>query len=209
MESSIISAKNLSALCTICILAGVSAQTVTVNSPQGGETFCIGDTVAVTYEVDDAYIEVSNGVKVQVSVDDGDKWISMCHAVTNECTFPHTDPDAGTVDFIMPDTLVFNVGFGQVKKVSTVSDQALIRVVDYVRDDLSGYVPDYVKVKEAASCSGMAINNPVRNSSDPNTQEPSKNEPEGKSRCGSGLGLAFMPAIIWHISRKSKNTHKK
>ncbi len=104
---------------------GDSTHSLRVLAPNGGETYHVGDTLAVHMgqAESDYYV-----VMVALSIDNSRSWLSL----TNESAVSIADQD--TFRFVIPavyETLVLEEGSLVMKEISLVSSTCLIQLSDY------------------------------------------------------------------------------
>src|SRR6185436_4242618 len=91
---------------------------VSVLSPNGGESFSVGDTLVVKWEAD----ALVTSVGIQVSVDSGAKWLPL----TRTRSVAPSDADWGDFKWVIPDSL---------DGVPMASGKVLVSVYDYFGAD--------------------------------------------------------------------------
>lgn len=110
----------------VCTLAAFAQQPITVLSPNGGETYTVGDTMHIRWEAD----ETTPLVMLEMSVDDGETWYGVYTSGISV-----TSENWGDYVWTVPDSLSDAGG-----SVSIVSTRCLIRVrnyIDQVTNDIS------------------------------------------------------------------------
>ncbi len=113
----------------LCALTVFAQQPITVLSPNGGETYTVGDTMHIRWEAD----ETTPLVMLEMSVDDGETWYGVYTSGISV-----TSENWGDYLWTIPDSLSDAGG-----SVSIVSTRCLIRVrnyIDQVTDDISDKV---------------------------------------------------------------------
>jgi len=69
-----------------------STPSVTVTSPNGGESWVAGSSHAITWTASDAEGIAANGIALEVSVDNGSSWLPVASGLANSGTFAWTVP---------------------------------------------------------------------------------------------------------------------
>jgi hypothetical protein len=165
----------------LCLGTATSAQTITITGPTPGEVFYVGDTVNVTYEIDEGYVGI--GTVIQLSVDGGRVYHHMFTLESpNFGAIPLTAEHSGNVHVVIPDSLG-----KEGPKVSTISENALFKVYDYGDGD-----------KNDKMDAPFSIRHPSERATEQESEE------ENSGPCGSGAGLAFIPAIALRSFRRRR-----
>ena len=91
---------------------------ILVSKPNGGETFILGDTLAILWSADSQITSCG----IQISLDSGTTW----HAITRRKSVQRTDENWGNYKWAIPDTL---------DSLSLVSNKVMVSVYDYFGAD--------------------------------------------------------------------------
>jgi hypothetical protein len=96
----------LSFLCTLFVRASFAGP-VNLIGPDGGETFLVGDTLAIVWDVDHAGIG-ARGLTIDISLDGGLYWIvinTLGHGITEADTQIYHGTSRGTYRWQVPDSV--------------------------------------------------------------------------------------------------------
>ncbi len=112
-----------------------SGQHAKVLKPSGGETYKVGDTVHIQFLADSTF--GFGGYTIMISVDSG-KTFGVNFINPDIYYFQRFDPDFKNIPWVIPETLT--VGYGnRLKKVSMVSDKAVLRLDDVFNSINEGF----------------------------------------------------------------------
>jgi hypothetical protein len=75
---------------------GNTAPQVTVNSPNGGESFAAGSNQTISYTATDAEQGSALGIDIELSTDGGATWNALATGASNTGSFPWTVPNVAT-----------------------------------------------------------------------------------------------------------------
>ncbi|MBD3314413.1 MAG: hypothetical protein GF344_01385 [Chitinivibrionales bacterium] len=163
------------------------AQEIWFTDPVPGDTLYVGDTISITYEMDQAYRDNAVGPLLSLSVNGGKDWHQLCPVeapVTGGqpyCTIVLHFDYSGQPHVVIPDTLFLDSAGTQIP-ITPVTDEGVLRLQDYANPELVGFLDGYIYIR--------------RSRPDPSPQNGEDGDDGG---CGSGAGLALIPGIFLNL----------